>query len=69
MLYRNKVLGRRDDNYYYHWRKWTSTGNKVNEDNSGKTSAMDALIYSLDREQYSAASRSSSGKLGKTICY
>jgi predicted ATP-dependent endonuclease of OLD family len=34
----------------------------VGSNNSGKTSAMDALIFFLDREKYSGSSQSSSGQ-------
>jgi predicted ATP-dependent endonuclease of OLD family len=40
----------------------------VGANNSGKTSAMDALIYFLDRDKYSGSSRSSSGKIGRKLC-
>jgi predicted ATP-dependent endonuclease of OLD family len=39
----------------------------VGANNSGKTSAMDALIYFLDRDKYSGSSRSSSGKIGRKL--
>ncbi|WP_105169792.1 ATP-dependent nuclease [Pseudoalteromonas sp. T1lg23B] len=39
----------------------------VGANNSGKTSAMDALIYFLDRDKYSGASRSGLGKSGRRL--
>ena len=39
----------------------------VGANNSGKTSAMDALIYFLDRDKYLGASRSGLGKSGRRL--
>lgn len=39
----------------------------VGANNSGKTSAMDALIFFLDRDKYSGSSKSGLGKIGRKI--